>query len=57
MMNIDLSKYSLILVNTSSGKDSVNCLMETVLEARRQRVLHRVMAVYSDLGADWTQKL
>lgn len=54
-MDIDLTAYSLILVNTSSGKDSVNCLMETVAEAKRQRVIHRVMAVYSDLGADWTQ--
>ena len=54
-MDIDLSPYALIVVNTSSGKDSVNCLMETAKEATRQHVLHRVIAVYADLGADWTQ--
>lgn len=54
-MDIDLTAYSLILVNTSSGKDSLNCLLETVAEAKRQRVRHRVMAVYSDIGADWRE--
>jgi 3'-phosphoadenosine 5'-phosphosulfate sulfotransferase (PAPS reductase)/FAD synthetase len=56
-MDIDLSPYSLILVNTSSGKDSLNIALETVAEARRQRVLHRVMAVHSETGAEWNCSL
>lgn len=54
-MDIDLSPYALIVVNTSSGKDSQNITMETAAEAKRQRVLHRVIAVHSDTGAEWTQ--
>lgn len=54
-MDIDLSPYAMIVVNTSSGKDSQNIMMETVAEAKRQRVLHRVVAVHSETGAEWTQ--
>ena len=34
-MDIDLTPYSMLLVNFSGGKDSSNILIETVKEARR----------------------
>lgn len=43
----------MLLVNFSGGKDSSNILIETVKEARRQNVLHRVVAILSDTGAEW----
>ena len=52
-MDIDLTPYSMLLVNFSGGKDSSNILIETVKEARRQNVLHRVVAILSDTGAEW----
>lgn len=52
-MDIDLTQYSMLLVNFSGGKDSSNILIETVKEARRQNVLHRVVAILSDTGAEW----
>ena len=52
-MDIDLTPYSMLRVNFSGGKDSSNILIETVKEARRQNVLHRVVAILSDTGAEW----
>ncbi|MBQ6596681.1 MAG: phosphoadenosine phosphosulfate reductase family protein [Lentisphaeria bacterium] len=52
-MKIDLSIYSLIVISTSGGKDSLCTIIETVREARRQNVGHRVICVNCDTGADW----
>lgn len=52
-MNIDLTRYSLIVVSTSGGKDSMCVSLETIQEARRQKVGHRVICVNCDTGADW----
>ncbi|MBR4663346.1 MAG: phosphoadenosine phosphosulfate reductase family protein [Lentisphaeria bacterium] len=52
-MKIDLSMYSLIVISTSGGKDSLCTMLETVREARRQKVGHRVICVNCDTGADW----
>lgn len=54
-MNIDLTPYSLIVLNLSGGKDSHVMACNIVELARRQKVEHRIMAVHSDTGAEWTQ--
>ncbi len=52
-MDIDLSEYSLIVASLSGGKDSHCIALETIREARRQKVGHRVLAVHCDTGAEW----
>lgn len=55
IMDIDLSPYTLVVISTSSGKDSQSIAIKTAAEAKRQRVLHRIIAVHVDTGAEWTQ--
>ena len=52
-MKIDLSTYTMIVISSSGGKDSLCTMMETVREAHRQKVGHRVICVNCDTGADW----
>lgn len=46
----DLSRYDIILANTSGGKDSQTMLRLLVSLATDQGVLHRITAVHADLG-------
>lgn len=52
-MNIDLTPYSMIVISTSGGKDSLCTMIETVKAARQQKVAHRIVCVNCDTGADW----
>ena len=53
-MDIDLTPYHILLVNFSGGKDSSNILIETIKEAEKQNVRHRVVAIMSDTGCEWS---
>lgn len=51
---MDLTTYDIILINTSAGKDSQAMMDYVCALATEQRVLHRVVAVHSDLGrVEW----
>ncbi len=51
---VDLTRYDVILVNTSAGKDSQAMLEALVRLAREQGVADRVQAVHCDLGrVEW----
>lgn len=50
----DLTKFDLILLNTSGGKDSQTMMRVVCAEAKRTGVLDRVVAVHADLGrVEW----
>jgi len=50
----DLTTVDVILINTSSGKDSLVMLDEVTRLAFLQGVLDRVVAVHADLGrSEW----
>jgi 3'-phosphoadenosine 5'-phosphosulfate sulfotransferase (PAPS reductase)/FAD synthetase len=51
---IDLTKWDVIIINTSAGKDS-QAMMDYLVEiAKDQGVLNRVIAVHADLGrVEW----
>ena len=53
-MEIDLSGYQLIAVSTSAGKDSEAMMIQMAEMARRQGVFHRLAAIHSSTGAEWT---
>lgn len=51
---MDISRFDLIVVNTSGGKDSVAMLDVVCEQARGAGVLSRVVAVHADLGrVEW----
>jgi len=51
---IDLTAYDVILINTSAGKDSQSMMDALVVEATRQGVKDRLVAVHADLGrVEW----
>lgn len=52
-MDIDLTKYALILLNLSGGKDSQTLAIKMVEEAKRQKVANRLLGVHSDTQAEW----
>lgn len=52
--DVDLTSYDLIVVNSSSGKDSLATLASIAQAAQAQGVLDRVHVVHADLGrAEW----
>lgn len=52
--DLDLTGYDLIVINSSSGKDSHAMTAMVAAEAARQGVLDRVHVVHADLGrAEW----
>jgi 3'-phosphoadenosine 5'-phosphosulfate sulfotransferase (PAPS reductase)/FAD synthetase len=54
-MDIDLTKYNLLALSLSGGKDSMNIALETVAEAEKRKVKHRILAIHSDTSAEWPQ--
>lgn len=56
-MDIDLTPYSKIFLNLSGGKDSQCLALETVREARRQKVENRLIGCHCDTGAEWKSTL
>ena len=49
-MQVDLTAFDVILVNTSAGKDSQAMLDEMFWQAQRAGVVDRLVAVHADLG-------
>jgi 3'-phosphoadenosine 5'-phosphosulfate sulfotransferase (PAPS reductase)/FAD synthetase len=54
ILDLDLRRFQIIVINTSAGKDSQTMLHRIVALARAQGVLDRVVAVHCDLGrSEW----
>lgn len=51
---VDLTRFDIIIINTSAGKDSLVMLDEVTRLAQAQHVTERVVAVHADLGrSEW----
>lgn len=54
-MDIDLTKFDILQISISGGKDSQVTLLKIIELAEKQNVRHRIRAVLSETGADWKE--
>lgn len=54
-MDIDLTKFDILQISISVGKDSQVTLLKVIELTKKQNVRHQIRAVLSDTGVNWKE--